>query len=226
MAKRPEHQKILEVISWLDADFLTNSACWFAGGTAVSLRCSEFRLSHDVDFLCSSREGYRALREKIYDIGIHALFKRDVTLRREVRADRYGIRFVLDVHGMPLKFEIVSEGRIELEGAHDPSLPVSRLQDQDLVAEKLLANEDRFLDESAMARDMIDLIMLEHVLGELPVSAWKKAKSAYGDSIEKAYHRALRRLRDDSAWTERAYGALSITPEAREILQKKLSDLR
>jgi hypothetical protein len=105
-------------------------------------------------------------------------------------------------------------------------LPVVRLSDQDLVAEKLLANEDRFLDEAAMARDVIDLVMLEHELGELPASAWSKARRAYGDSIESAFHRALRRLRDDPTWLQRALKALSVTPDAQAIIEEKLSTIR
>lgn len=225
MAERPEHQQILDVIATLDADFLRDAECWFAGGTAVSLRCHEFRLSRDVDFLCSSRNGYRLLRERVYDTGVRGLFRKDVTLRREVRADRYGIRFVLDSGGIPLKFEIVSEGRIDLSGIEDESLPVARLSDQDLVAEKLLANEDRFLDEATMARDAIDLVMLEHELGELPDSAWSKARTAYGDSIENAFHRALHRLRDDPVMLQRAFKALAITPEAQAIIKNKLSEI-
>lgn len=162
------------------------------------------------------------LREKVYEAGVRRLFRRDVVLRREVRADRYGVRFVLDVEGMPLKFEIVSEGRIDLEGTDDASLPVARLQDQDLVAEKLLANEDRFLDEAAMARDVIDLIMLEHVLGELPAAAWQKARTAYGQSIDSAFHRAVQRLRQEPGFFKRAIDVLSVTPEARIIIQEKI----
>ncbi len=225
LANRPEHQLALEVLATLDRDFLRDAECWFAGGTAISLRCDEFRISRDVDFLVSSRSGYRMLRERVYDAGVRGLFRRNVTLRREVRADRYGIRFVLDIDGAPLKIEIVSEGRIDLGGIEDASLPVLRLTDQDLVAEKLLANEDRFLDDAALARDVIDLVMLEHELGELPASAWAKARTAYGDSIESALYRALHRLRDDPAMLQRAIDALSITSKARVIIQEKLSTI-
>ncbi|WP_437289532.1 nucleotidyl transferase AbiEii/AbiGii toxin family protein [Sorangium sp. So ce406] len=222
MAERDEHRRILDLLASLDAGLLQQAECWFAGGTAISLRCDEFRLSRDVDFLCASREGYRMMRHRVYEAGVRGLFTSDVTVRRELRADRYGIRVVLDVAGAPLKLEIVSEGRIDLAGVDDPALPVARLTDEDLVAEKLLANEDRFLDDAALGRDVIDLILLEHSLGELPQVAWDKAREAYGPSVEDAWNRALRRLRDRPEWRARALEALSVTPEARAVVEARV----
>ncbi|WP_437298513.1 nucleotidyl transferase AbiEii/AbiGii toxin family protein [Sorangium sp. So ce426] len=66
MAERDEHRRILDLLTSLDAALLRQSECWFAGGTAISLRCDEFRISRDVDFLCASREGYRQLRQRVY----------------------------------------------------------------------------------------------------------------------------------------------------------------
>jgi len=223
MAKRLEHQRVLGLLALLDAGFLRRAECWFAGGTAISLRCDEFRVSRDVDFLCASREGYRLLRERVYDAGIQGLFTREVSVRREARADRYGIRVVLDVGGAPLKLEIVSEGRIDLAGVDDASLPVARLADEDLVAEKLLANEDRFRDDASLGRDAIDLVLLEHVLGGLPEAAWEKARRAYGPSVEDALRRALGRLERDPDWRERVFETLSLSPEGRAIVEARLS---
>jgi hypothetical protein len=61
---------------------------------------------------------------------------------------------VIEVGGEPIKCEVVSEGRIDWEGTRDPLLPVLRLSDGDLVAEKLLANVDRYLDDGALGRDV------------------------------------------------------------------------
>jgi len=225
MAERQEHQRILGLLTQLDAGFLRRAECWFAGGTAISLRCDEFRISRDVDFLCASREGYSLVRQRVYEAGIRGLFTRDVAVRREVRADRYGVRVVLDVGGEPMKLEIVSEGRIDLVGTEDPSLPVARLADEDLVAEKLLANADRFLDEAALGRDAIDLILLEHALGGLPPAAWDKAREAYGPSVEDAFVRALRQLRDKPAWRARAFELMAVSPEARAVVEARLDAL-
>ncbi len=41
---------------------------------------------------------------------------------------------------------------------------------------------------------MVDLLMLEHTLGALPVTAWEKARGAYGPSVDRAWDGALRRM--------------------------------
>lgn len=225
MVERSEHRRVLSLLSSLDAAFLREAECWFAGGTAVSLRCGEYRVSHDVDFLCATREGYRALRERVFHEGLRGFFTADVEVVREVRADRYGIRAVVRVGGAPLKFEIVREGRIALAGTADPDLPVARLTDEDLVAEKLLANADRFLDDSALARDVLDLVVLAHHLGELPAAAWEKARAAYGDSVDEAFRRALQRLRDRPALVERALETMDVRPAAREVIAARLDTI-
>ena len=150
------------------------------------------------------------------------MFKRPVTLAREPRADRYGIRLAVAIDGEPLKMEIVSEGRITLTGIDDPALPVARLCDVDLVAEKLLANADRFLDDGALGRDVIDLSVLEHTLGGLPDTAWTKATEAYGPSVLSAWKRGLRRLRDRPDQLSKWLQAMGVSDAARAVVQRKL----
>lgn len=223
MVERDEHRHVLSLLSSLDAAFLRQAECWFAGGTAVSLRCGEYRLSHDVDFLCATREGYRALRDRVFHAGLRGFFTRDIEVVREVRADRYGIRAVVRVDGAPVKLEIVNEGRIALQGTSDVDLPVARLTDVDLVAEKLLANADRFLDDSALGRDAFDLMVLAHHLGELPSAAWDKARGAYGDSVDRAFEQALQRLHDRPELVHKALTTLDVRPAAREVILARLA---
>ncbi len=214
---------MIAALEGVDAALFRDAECWFGGGFAVALRCGEFRVSRDVDFLCASREGYRLLRQRLYDRGARGLFSRDMPLAREARADRYGIRMALDLDGVPLKFEIVSEGRIDLGGVDDTALPVARLTDVDLVAEKLLANEDRHLDDGALGRDAIDLLALEHTLGALPEAAWEKARGAYGPSVEHAWRRALQRLRDRPALLARGLDATATRPEIRAVIEARIA---
>ena len=47
--------------------------------------------------------------------GIAHIFKEEATQTGDVRADQYGIQTSILVAGQPIKFEIVLEGRIELE---------------------------------------------------------------------------------------------------------------
>jgi hypothetical protein len=225
LVEREESRRVIALLDRIDAPLFRAAECWFGGGSAVSLQCEEFRVSRDVDFLCASRDGYRLLRERVHRDGAQGLFRSPVTLVREARVDRYGIRMAIDIDGQPLKFEIVSEGRIDLVGADDAALPVARLTDEDLVAEKLLANEDRLWDDSALGRDVMDLLLLEHALGGLPSAAWEKARNAYGPSVESAWPRALERMRARPEQRRRAYEAMGVTASAREVIEARLGAL-
>ncbi len=214
---------MIATLERVDAALFREAECWFGGGSAVALRCGEHRVSRDVDFLCASREGYRRLREVVHTRGAAGLFDADVQVVREVRADRYGIRTAIEVDGAPMKIEIVSEGRVDVAGVDDVALPVARLSDLDLVAEKLLANDDRFLDDSALGRDVIDLIALERALGGLPEGAWEKARVAYGASVDRSWERSLRRLAADPMRRARWFDAMDVSADARAWIEARVA---
>ncbi|WP_229503707.1 nucleotidyl transferase AbiEii/AbiGii toxin family protein [Massilia putida] len=159
MYKREHHKRIQALLASLNTDFLKQNQCFFGGGTAIVLALDEYRESVDIDFLCASQDGYRELRNTIDNGSLGAIFARPVELAREVRADRYGIRTFLRVDDVPVKFEIVSEGRIQIDGAVDPATGVPTLARADMYAEKLLANADRYRDKAVASRDIIDLAM-------------------------------------------------------------------
>lgn len=72
----------------------------------------------DIDFLTSSIEGYRQLRQLLTGgrgLGAVARPGAEIGQAAEIRADRYGIRSAVRVDGIDIKFEIVLEARIELE---------------------------------------------------------------------------------------------------------------
>ena len=73
MFNREFHQKILIVLNKLNASFLAECHAYFGGGTLVSLRHGEHRLSKDIDFMCPIGQGYRQLRQGIFDRGYDAL---------------------------------------------------------------------------------------------------------------------------------------------------------
>ena len=116
---------------------------------------------------------------------------------REPRVDQYGIRCAVGIDEVPVKFEIVFEGRISLA---DP-LPDDRICGvwtmtlEDLTATKLMANADRWADDSTMSRDLIDLAMLVEG-GNVPVAGVEKARGAYGTSIDSSFAKARERLLD------------------------------
>lgn len=168
--------------------------CWFGGGTAIVLDLDEYRLSKDIDFLCAHQDGYRTLRSRVVAGGASALFAAPVRQEREFRADQYGIRGIVSVGGIPLRFEVVREARITLDGAPHPFLGVPVLSGTDQVAEKLLANADRGLDPAAGCRDAVDLGMLAARRGPFPAEAVAKAERAYGGDVRRKLEAVLARL--------------------------------
>ena len=92
MFERPHHQRIAQVLDSFDAPIFLNPRCLFGGGTAVALLHGEFRESVDIDFICSSVDGYRELRSLVTQGGIAALQRTPIAVLREPRFDHYGIR--------------------------------------------------------------------------------------------------------------------------------------
>lgn len=181
--ERPHHQRIASLLSSVDAATLAAHKCLFGGGTVIALLHGEYRESRDVDFLISDAACYRAVRGIVTTKGIEGLFRTPVKQLREVRMDQYGIRTIIDVDGSPIKFEIVREGRIALDDAPVESVcGVRALTHVDQVAEKLLANSDRWAADEVDSRDLIDLAMMLPD-GRIPPAALVKANQAYS-SIE------------------------------------------
>jgi hypothetical protein len=169
-----------------DADFLARAGCFFGGGTQLAMTLGEYRESRDIDFLCSQRSGVRALREEIDNRSLGAVLRAPLELARDVRMDRDGIRTFLVVEATRLKLEIVFESRIDLEGELDRTLGVPALRPACAVAEKLLANADRGLDESTLSRDLIDLAFAAARLDTAAVDAgFSLAESAYGAAVRR-----------------------------------------
>ena len=212
--ERSRHRLVWQVLATLDRDFLADARCWFAGGTRIVLALDEYRESVVVDFLCADIAGYRTIRSAITPSAFGPVFAHPPELMREIRADRYGIRTWLRVEGRPLELEIVSEGRVTLNGERDPAFPVDVLDRPSCVVEKLLANSDRGRDAAAEARDLIDLAFMANgwVDVDLPV-ALSAAESAYGASVRRDLAFALARF-SDGAVRERCLASLAITDEA------------
>lgn len=194
---RPEHNIILELLASMKQDILRDNKCYFGGGTAIVLSLDEYRQSLDVDFLCADVDGYRELRNGFFEhSGVSFLFSADVTPLREVRADATAVRMFLEFKGQRIKFEIVREARIELEGEPHPDLIVPTLCVRDMFAEKLLANSDRGYDRAVAYRDVIDLGHLVAAHGGLDTNAVVKAERAYGADIQRKMRGVLNLLID------------------------------
>ena len=230
MFERPHHRRIAAILYALDADLLAANACLFGGGTAIALGHGEYRESVDIDFLVSDATGYRTLRQLLTGpTGVQAIARAEGLLEasREVRADQYGIRTMLRTGGIDIKFEIVREGRIVLGPPADGDriCGVATLAPVDQVATKLLANADRWADDAAMSRDLIDLAMME--LGPaLFGDGAAKATKAYGKSIAADLAKAIEALRARPQRLDRCMAALQMTTVPQAVLWKRIKALK
>lgn len=229
MFERPHHRRIATVLEALDADVLAANACLFGGGTAMALRYGEYRESVDIVFLVSKVEGYRHLRQRLTGPdGIRAIARAGHALSqtREVRANQYGIRTLLQVDGADIKFEIVLEGRIDLEapGPDDRQCGVATLTPLDMATSKLLANSDRWRDEAVMSRDLIDLAMMAPPKA-LMKQAMAKAQGAYGDSVAADLARAVEDLRVQPHRLDQCMQAMAMTTLSKAALWARIRAL-
>lgn len=195
MFERPHHRDVALVLQSLDAQALSQRHCYFGGGTAMALRYGEYRESRDIDFVVSDLAGYRELRQMLGNVREFLPIAREgikVALAREVRADQYGIRTQVRSGESTIKFEIVLEARIELAapGEGDRVCGIQTLAPIDLAAEKLLANADRWADDSVYSRDVIDLAMMR-ADRRLLEAACVKAEEAYGASVRSSLSQAV-----------------------------------
>jgi hypothetical protein len=227
---REHHIRIATVLQALDADLLARHHCLFGGGTAIVLSHGEYRESLDLEFLVSERTGYQALRQMLTgENQINAIVRKGMTLNsvREIRADQYGIRTMLLVKEVEIKFEIVLEARIPIEApaANGLICGIATLTDLDMATTKLLANSDRWHDDSVFSRDLIDLAMLDMPRPSLTL-AIEKASHAYGDSIVRDLNKAVDALRDRKGRLEECMTALKINKVPKALLWNKLRNLK
>jgi len=230
MFERPHHQRIAQVLLSLNGPLLREHSCLFGGGTVVALRYGEYRESIDIDFLVSDIDCYRRLRQLLAGSqGIAAILRKKVSLLnqlRDIRADQYGIRTMLQVTDQQIKFEIILEGRIELEtpGCEDEICGIATLSPLDMATSKLLANSDRWSDDAVFSRDLIDLAMMRPSL-KLLRKAVSKAGQAYGISIIQDLGKAIDRLQVRRGWLERCMEAMAVNvPKA--VLWERIRVLR
>jgi hypothetical protein len=211
MFKRPRHTLVQRILDAFDARFLSETCCYFGGGTRIVMELDEYRESLDIDLLCADKDGYRAIRSSISEDSLGQLLARPLTLAREVRADRYGIRTFFDCDGEKVKFEIVAEGRIDLFSQNLPQIVVPCLDRTSCFAEKLLANTDRWADRSVMSRDLIDLAFMASHWGAIPSEALVIAEKAYGVSILRSLQRAVLQLESDDSYRQHCIATMGIT---------------
>lgn len=229
MFKRDHHIRIATILQSLDAEILDRHHCFFGGGTAIVLTRDEYRESLDIDFLVSDKLGYQKIRQLLTNEGIKAITRKGMSIEtaREIRADQYGIRTMLRVGGVEVKFEIVFEARIQLQvPTRDSKIcGISTLTPLDMAATKLLANSDRWSDDAVNSRDLIDLAMVGLTKSEFTL-AMEKASEAYGESITRDLAKAIEALENRSGRLEKCMDALKINKLPKAVLWSKIRQLR
>lgn len=224
--EREHHRDVALVLQCLEASVLAQRHCYFGGGTAMALRYGEYRESVDIDFLVSQKEGYRDLRQMLGGLhGLNPIVRpgMKVDLAREVRADQYGIRTYVRSGAAVIKLEIVLEARIELvaPAEDDRICGVPTLAPIDMAAEKLLANADRWADDSVFSRDLIDLAM-QAAGQQLLRAACAKAEEAYGASVRRSLAKGLDMLRNRPHRLEECMKALSVAGVSKAQLWQRM----
>jgi hypothetical protein len=215
MYKQARHEVVHQVLSTLNRELLNDCACYFGGGTRIVMELDEYRESLDIDLLCADREGYRTLRSEIAPDSLGCILARPCTLAREVRADRYGIRTFMARGDMRIKFEIVAEARISLSCQDVTNIPIVSLDRVSCVAEKLLANADRWADRSVLFRDIIDLAFMASYWGAPSLEAFDRAERAYGPVVRRSLASAHAHFAGDVALQRRSCEGMGISDTGR-----------
>ena len=230
MYRRAHHQRIAHILASLEPAVLRDHGCLFGGGTCIALRFDEYRESLDIYFLVSDAMAYRDLRQRLTGgDGLSSITRTGampLQLLREVRADQYGIRTQVLMNGQSVKFEIVREARFALD-APSPDATIcgiDTLTTPDLATSKLLANSDRWADDSSFNRDLIDLAMLSLKKAQLG-AAMEKANEAYGQAVMRDLMRAIERIQHRQGWLDRCMLVMAMSlPKA--VLWKKIRQLK
>lgn len=228
MYNRPRHRAIDKVLKSFNNQALQEANCYFAGGTAITLSLNEYRESVDIDFLCSSNEGYRFLRNAISSNDLGELIAGPIKYLREIRTERDKISTFVESEGIPVKIEIVLEGRIDIQGKYSEDFMLPLLSQDDLFAQKLLANADRGLDRHSKSRDIIDISAMIESWGDIPEASWNKAVNAYGNQIAHYFAKSVQLIHDREHMRD-CINALDMSEEwllsTPKILKEAMKDL-
>ena len=109
MDKEKQYRAVSSILTLLNAKLLQDCRAYLGGGVLNNLEMPYYRYSADIDFICSSTEGYRQLRRELRP-DPNALFDSlppQIKLTQTPSIDRYGIRFPILVEDIAIKFEII-----------------------------------------------------------------------------------------------------------------------
>lgn len=218
--RRMCHVQAHAALSAMNAEFLRDAECYFAGGTRVSMELNEYRESNDIDFLCSSPLGWRILRQATNSRSLGHIFSDAPELAREVRADRYGIRTALLIEGQAIKFEILSSDQEGLRPEDIQGIPVPALAKSDVAAQKFMANASRGADRRSNSKDLVDLAFIAaswpaHHIGE----GLDVAERQYGHWVASGLKAALALFAEDHGHRRRSLESMDVNTEDGRLLR-------
>lgn len=204
------HNKILTIINQLKQEVFEDNFAYFGGGTLIAFTHQEYRTSNDIDFICSlNLSGYKQLRTLIFEKGYQALFSnlQNISIGRSTM-DQYGIRLLIQSDNSFIKMEIIAESRFQIGSPQYffwSLIPC--LNNEDIYTSKLLANADRFMDNSVKSRDLIDLAILR-LDAKIPCCAIEKAEKAY--EVIRPLKVAIERFQQRESYREQCFLSLQI----------------
>lgn len=151
---------IAAILFGLDPELLAERNCYLAGSTAGVARAGGYRPTRNITFLVSNIDGWRLLREQLMSpeqLGAIALAKPRLKQIQPLRAYRHSLRTVVEAQGEEIPFELVLESHIHLDppAESDRICGVLSLTPLDLATSKLLANSDRWADDSVFSRALL-----------------------------------------------------------------------
>jgi Nucleotidyl transferase AbiEii toxin, Type IV TA system len=206
----------------LPGEFFAEHKCYFGGGTLLALDFGEYRLSVDIDFLCSDIECYRELRKHYAQLPNTRIDDRKIATA---------------VGSPPIKFEILYDNRITLRAPRSVAwceLPCLSLDDS--IAEKLLANDDRWHDETVYSKDLVDLCIIVQSRDQIETAirhiAETNATGYSEDSVRLSLARAIEKFgrRDDEGkpapYQGKCFYQLDIQEGDRHCVVKGLDQLK
>lgn len=214
---RQYHDAIIDVLGQFNAEYLIENRIYFGGGTRIALELNEFRTSVDIDFVCPDKASYRAVRTQVSSNSLGALVDRPLSHKREIRADRDGVRTIIESKGVSIKLEFVAFDNYQLKAMESLGWGVPVIDKESCFITKLLANADRY--NQPIKKDIIDLIMMHKAWGEPSDAVWSEVDSHYGTAGREALTESLEAIIFTPSVLDRTFSVCDIKEKERiEIL--------
>lgn len=165
-----------------NCDFLLANRTYLTGGAAVAMQFGVFRQTRGINLVCASRAGFVALRNEVSKNSLGSLFCPDQQISHSFLGayDHAEFSGVIQLQTnyvtfANVRYRVLFEPRIDLEGEVHPAYKVPVLSRNHLFVAKLLSNADRSLLPRVSLIDIVDLAVMIADEGQIPPQAWQIA---------------------------------------------------